>query len=75
MARDRRLLAGRNDENIDLAGFGADVLLRLIICRRIHCNPQPSQAITYLQPYLLAVFTDAAGENKAFQTAQRVSLR
>ena len=75
MARDRRRLAGRNDENIDLAVSGADTLLCLISCGRIHCNPQPSQAITYLQPYLLAVFTDAAGENKAFQTAQRVSLR
>ena len=75
MACDRRLLAGRNDEDIDQAAFGAETLLCLIICGRIHCNPQPSQAITYLQPYLLAVFTDAAGENKAFQTAQRVSLR
>jgi hypothetical protein len=61
MASDRRLLAGRNDENIDLAGFGADALRRLIICGRIHCNPQPSQAITYLLPFLLAVFADAAG--------------
>jgi hypothetical protein len=61
MARDRRRLAGRNDENIDLAVSGADTLLCLIICGRIHCNSQPSQAIEYLLPFLLAVFADAAG--------------
>src|ERR1700738_498942 len=34
MSRDRRLLAGGNDENVDLAVFGADRLLRLMICGR-----------------------------------------
>src|SRR5262245_32836907 len=71
LARDHDLLAGRNDQDVDRACLMMDAFARPLVGGYVQSHAEPLQAFADLLPYGASVLADAAGENQAFQSAQR----